>query len=122
MKERKIISEVIEEKIEDFLKGKKSGLLKIIKKNGKYTTYKKVLSLVNQELSKKMSEIKKMNYKEVKFFEKNGVTVLIEINDPIESEEVENELAEYYENEGCFFQYAEGKETNYICVGTKIDI
>ena len=63
-----------------------------------------------------------MTYNEVKFFEKNGITVLIEIDDPIENEEVENELIEYYQNEGCFFQYREGKETNYICVGTKIDI
>lgn len=122
MKERKVISEVIEEKIDDFLKNKNSGILKIIKKNGKYTSYKKIISLVNQELSRKISIIKKMNYKEVKFFEKNGITILIEIDDPIESEEVEKELSEYYENEGCFFQYAEGKETNYICVGTKKEI
>ena len=122
MKDRKVVSELVEDKINDILKSKSSGILKFIKKNGKYTSYKKVISLVNQEITKKMNEIKKMNYKEVKFFEKHGITVLIEIYDPLESEDVENELAEYYMNEGCYFQYAEGKEANYICVGTKIDV
>lgn len=122
MKDRKVISEFVEDKIENILKGKKSGILKIIRKNQKYTSYKKILSLVNSELNRKLNEIKKMTYSEVKFFEKNGITVLIEIDDPIENEEVENELIEFYQNEGCFFQYREGKETNYICVGTKIDI
>lgn len=72
MKDRKVISEFVEEKIENILKGKKSRILKIIRKNQKYTSYKKILSLVNSELNRKLNEIKKMTYSEVKFFEKMG--------------------------------------------------
>lgn len=114
------ISEVISENLESIMKSKKTGIMKYIKKSDKYTNEKKITTEINKEINKKLNEIKKMPYKQAKFYETNGITVILELEYPIENEDIEKNLVEHYENEGCFFQYAEGKELYYVCVGTKI--
>lgn len=111
----KYTAENINEKVKELLSVK--GNRKVVKKS---LSVNKAIALIEQGLKERMEDLKYCDGEDLSFIEKNGITIIEEIDLPLTTKN-EREIAALMEEKGFVFSYHENtnKEKYYLCVGTK---
>lgn len=111
----KYTAESINEKIKELLSGKSNR--KVVKKS---LSVNKAIALIEQSLKERMQDLQHYDTEDLSFLEKNGITIIEEIDLPLTTKS-EREIASLMAEKGFVFSYNENahKGKYYLCVGTK---
>lgn len=111
----KYTAESINERIKEMSSGK--GNRKIVKKS---LSVNKAIALIEQSLKERIEDLKYYDAEDLYFVEKNGITIIEEVDLPLTTKS-EKEIAAFMKEKGFVFSYHENsdKAKYYLCVGTK---
>jgi ATP-dependent protease HslVU (ClpYQ) ATPase subunit len=105
----------INEKISELLSGKSNR--KVVSKS---LSLNKAIALIEQSLKERIEDLKYYDAEDLYFVEKNGITIIEEVDLPLTTKS-EKEIAAFMKEKGFVFSYHENsdKAKYYLCVGTK---